>query len=163
MVERVDGKGLLINAREARCNPGGGSVEVCQGGRRARIRGGGRRGCNNVGMMLADRPIQPIPKGTPGLAGAALAQLAAELGASWDTSSGKLRRTYAFRDFRSALRFVDAVGAMADEVDHHPDVELSWGKATIQIWTHTVGGLAEIDFVFAARCDRLYAAADGRA
>ena len=111
-------------------------------------------------QSLADRPIKPLPKGTPALEGDALAALDAELraaGGAWSTEGGKLRKTFAFPDFRSALRFVDAVGAMADEVDHHPDVELSWGKATIQIWTHTVGGLAEIDFVFAARCERLYA------
>jgi 4a-hydroxytetrahydrobiopterin dehydratase len=111
-------------------------------------------------MNLADRPIKPLPKGTPALAGGALDELANELraeGGAWSTEGGKLRKTFAFADFRSALRFVDAVGAMADEVDHHPDVELSWGKATIQIWTHTVGGLAEIDFVFAARCERIYA------
>jgi 4a-hydroxytetrahydrobiopterin dehydratase len=111
-------------------------------------------------MNLADRPIRPLPKGTPALAGDALDALVRQL-PEWDAQSGKLRRTYRFADFRSALRFVDAVGAMADEVDHHPDVELSWGKATIQIWTHTVGGLAEIDFVFAARCDRIYSAASG--
>ena len=111
-------------------------------------------------QTLADRPIKPLPEGSPALAGPLLDQLVNELraaGGAWDVSTGKLRKTFAFPDFRSALRFVDAVGAMADEVDHHPDVELSWGKATIQIWTHTVGGLAEIDFVFAARCERIYA------
>jgi 4a-hydroxytetrahydrobiopterin dehydratase len=112
---------------------------------------------------LADRPIKPLPKGSPALAGDALAALEAELGAGWDAASGKLRKAFRFVDFRSALRFVDAVGAMADEVDHHPDIELSWGRAAIQIWTHTVGGLAEIDFVFAARCERLYSSADGKA
>jgi 4a-hydroxytetrahydrobiopterin dehydratase len=111
-------------------------------------------------MNLADRPIKPLPKGSPALAGGPLAALLTELGSlsnGWDPAGGKLRKTFTFPDFRSALRFVDQVGAMADEVDHHPDVELSWGKATIQIWTHTVGGLAEIDFVFAARCERIYA------
>ncbi len=111
-------------------------------------------------QTLADRPIKPLPEGSPALAGPALAALVEELraaGGAWSSEGGRLRKTFAFPDFRSALRFVDAVGAMADEVDHHPDVELSWGKATIQIWTHTVGGLAEIDFVFAARCERLYA------
>ena len=109
-------------------------------------------------MKLADRPIKPLPKGSPALAGDALAALVEELGGGWDAGGGKLRKTFSFPDFKSALRFVDQVGAMADEVDHHPDVELSWGKAAIQIWTHTVGGLAEIDFVFAARCERIYSA-----
>jgi 4a-hydroxytetrahydrobiopterin dehydratase len=112
-------------------------------------------------MKLADRPIRPVAKGTPALTPEATDALARELGGGWDASGGRLRKTFHFPDFRSALRFVDAVGAMADEVDHHPDVELSWGKATIQIWTHTVGGLAEIDFAFAARCDRIYGEASG--
>jgi len=111
---------------------------------------------------LADRPIHPVAKGSPALTGTALGALERELGAGWSTAGGKLRKEFRFVDFGSALKFVDAVGAMADQVDHHPDVELSWGKAAIQIWTHTVGGLAEIDFVFAARCERLYAGADGR-
>ena len=117
---------------------------------------------NPSNAVLADRPIQPLPKGTPALAGAELSALEGELraaGGAWSSEGGKLRKTFTFPDFRQALRFVDAVGAMADEVDHHPDVELSWGKATIQIWTHTVGGLAEIDFVFAARCERIYSSA----
>jgi 4a-hydroxytetrahydrobiopterin dehydratase len=117
-------------------------------------------------MNLADRPIKPLPKGAPALADGALAALVTELGSlgnGWDPAGGKLRKTFTFKDFRSALRFVDQVGAMADEVDHHPDVELSWGKATIQIWTHTVGGLAEIDFVFAARCERIYSASGSSA
>ncbi len=114
-------------------------------------------------MQLADRVIKPLPKGSPALTGVALEQLVDELGGGWDATGNKLRKEYRFADFRSALHFVDAVGAMADEVDHHPDIELSWGRAAIEIWTHTVGGLAEIDFVFAARCERLYSSADGRA
>jgi 4a-hydroxytetrahydrobiopterin dehydratase len=120
-------------------------------------------GCDNVVMTLADRPIHPLPKGSPALAGAALEALERELGHGWSASGRRLRKVFQFVDFKSALAFVDAVGAMADEVDHHPDIELSWGRASIQIWTHTVGGLAEIDFVFAARCERLYSSAAGRA
>lgn len=110
-------------------------------------------------MQLADRIIKPLPQGSPALEGAKLEELLDELrsvGTGWDPSGGKLRKTFKFPDFKSALAFVDQVGAMADQVDHHPDIELSWGKATIQIWTHTVGGLAEIDFVFAARCEQIY-------
>jgi len=108
-------------------------------------------------MSLADRTIPTVREGTPALAGEELDALIAELGGDWDATGGKLRKTYRFPDFARALRFVDGVGAMADEMDHHPDVELSWGKATIQIWTHTVGGLSELDFVFAARCDAIFA------
>jgi 4a-hydroxytetrahydrobiopterin dehydratase len=47
------------------------------------------------------------------------------------------------------------VGELADEQDHHPDVHLSWGRVRIEVWTHTIDGLAEGDFVLAARIDRL--------
>ena len=108
---------------------------------------------------LADRPIAPVREGTPPLAGAAAAALLAELAPGWEIVDGKrLSKTFKFADFASALAYVVKVGAMADQVDHHPDVQLSWGKATIEVWTHTVGGLAEIDFAFAARADRLASA-----
>ena len=106
-------------------------------------------------MSLADRTVPTVRDGAPALVGDELKAMIEELGGGWDPTGGKLRKTYRFPDFAAALRFVDEVGAMADEMDHHPDVELSWGKATIQVWTHTVGGLSELDFVFAARCDRI--------
>jgi 4a-hydroxytetrahydrobiopterin dehydratase len=107
---------------------------------------------------LASTPIRPVPEGTPPLAPAEAGALLSRLGADWQVVDGKkLRKTYRFRDFAGALEFVNQVGHMADNVDHHPDVHLAWGKATIEIWTHTVGGLHAIDFAFAARCDHIAA------
>ncbi len=45
---------------------------------------------------------------------------------------------------------------MAEEQRHHPDILLAWGKARVEIWTHKIDGLTESDFVFAAKCDRIY-------
>ena len=44
---------------------------------------------------------------------------------------------------------------MSEQQDHHPDLELSWGKVKVKIWTHKIDGLTESDFVFAAKCDDL--------
>ena len=66
-----------------------------------------------------------------------------------------LRKSFKFPDFKSALDFVDRVGALAEEQQHHPDITLSWGRALVEIWTHKINGLTESDFVFAAKCDRL--------
>ncbi len=107
---------------------------------------------------LASRRCVPLPDGSPPVLGDALAALLAELGGTWeviDKDTPRLRRTYKFTDFASALAFVDRVGRMADDQDHHPEITLSYGRATIDIWTHTVGGLSENDFIFAARCDAL--------
>jgi 4a-hydroxytetrahydrobiopterin dehydratase len=48
------------------------------------------------------------------------------------------------------------VGELAESVNHHPDIYLSWGQVKITLWTHKIGGLSEADFVLAAKVDRLY-------
>jgi 4a-hydroxytetrahydrobiopterin dehydratase len=66
-----------------------------------------------------------------------------------------LRKSLSFKDFRSALEFVNRVGELAEREGHHPDLYLSWGKARIELWTHKVNGLTESDFVMAAKIDAL--------
>lgn len=80
----------------------------------------------------------------------------------WDVVEGKrLRKTWRFPDFTSALAFVVEVGRMADEVDHHPDIELGWGRATVEWTTHDAGGLTDKDRDCARRTDEI-AAKSGR-
>jgi 4a-hydroxytetrahydrobiopterin dehydratase len=64
-----------------------------------------------------------------------------------------LEKEFKFKDFQAALDFTNNIGALAEEVDHHPEICLTWGKARVTIWTHSIGGLSEADFVFAARAD----------
>lgn len=71
-------------------------------------------------------------------------------------------RKLGFRDFASALAFANRVGALADALDHHPELHVSWGKLGIEISTHDAGGLSEADFVLAARIDRALADEPGR-
>jgi len=76
---------------------------------------------------------------------------------SWESPENHhLTKTYRFSDFKSALAFVDRVGAMAEEQGHHPDLYLAWGKVRIDVWTHKIDGLTESDFIFAAKCDELF-------
>ncbi len=67
-----------------------------------------------------------------------------------------LAGTYTFDDFRGALEFTYDVGELAEEEWHHPDIHLSWGEVTIEMWTHKIDGLHKTDFIMAARMDRLY-------
>ncbi|MBV8162717.1 MAG: 4a-hydroxytetrahydrobiopterin dehydratase, partial [Candidatus Eremiobacteraeota bacterium] len=66
-----------------------------------------------------------------------------------------LVKNYKFPNFAQALQFVDSVGAIADEQNHHPDIYLAWGKVKIEIWTHKINGLTESDFIFAAKVDEI--------
>lgn len=60
-----------------------------------------------------------------------------------------LVKTFKFPDFKSALEFVNKVGALAEEESHHPDIELSWGKVKIKLLTHSIDGLSLNDFLMA--------------
>ncbi len=66
-----------------------------------------------------------------------------------------LEKQYAFKDFAQALAFVNKIGALAEQENHHPDISLGWGKVGIITWTHSAGGLSENDFVLAAKIDAL--------
>jgi len=107
---------------------------------------------------LADKTCVPCKGGVPPLKGAELDQIYHQLPefAHWKVvNEHHLVRTYTFPDFKSALAFVNRVGAIAEEQGHHPDILLSWGKAEITLWTHKVDGLTESDFIMAAKIDRV--------
>lgn len=107
---------------------------------------------------LADKACVPCRGGIPPLTPDQIAPLRAQLGEEWAVvENHHLLRTYRFKNFKEALAFTNAVGELAESVGHHPDIALAWGKVTLEIWTHKISGLAEADFIFAAKCDRLYA------
>ena len=106
-------------------------------------------------MSLAEKVCVPCRGGVPPMLREQSEQLLKELD-RWElVENHHLRKTYKFANFKQGLDFVDRVGALAEEQQHHPDVQLSWGKVVLEIWTHKINGLTESDFVFAAKCDRL--------
>ena len=64
-----------------------------------------------------------------------------------------LEKEYTFPDFAQALAFVNRIGAIAEEMNHHPDIYLAWGKVRVQTWTHTANGLTKKDFQLADRIE----------
>ncbi len=106
---------------------------------------------------LADRTCEPCKGGVPPLTAEQWQPLQAELDSDWEVvDAHHLAREYPFKDFVTALAFVNRVGALAEEVFHHPDLALAWGRVRVEIWTHKIKGLHEADFIFAAKCDRLF-------
>jgi 4a-hydroxytetrahydrobiopterin dehydratase len=108
---------------------------------------------------LAEKRCIPCRGGVPPLRGAALLVLHHQLGPDGNgwriVDEHHLEKDYRFADFAQALAFVNRVGAVAEEQDHHPDLLLAWGRVRVTIWTHKIDGLTESDFVFAAKCDRV--------
>jgi 4a-hydroxytetrahydrobiopterin dehydratase len=100
---------------------------------------------------LAERQCVPCRGGVPPLDAEQVGKLLAEV-PGWEAERNHhLSRTFRFPDFAKALAFVNRVGTIAEEQNHHPDIYLAWGKVRVEIWTHKIDGLTESDFIFAAK------------
>lgn len=67
----------------------------------------------------------------------------------------RAKREFEFVDFLGAMRFVNRVAEVAEAEGHHPDIAIHWNKVELVLWTHSIGGLHENDFIVAAKIDRL--------
>lgn len=67
----------------------------------------------------------------------------------------KLEKKYKFKDFKTALAFVNQVGELAEQEGHHPDICFGWGKVVVQLMTHKIKGLHDNDFILAAKIDEI--------
>jgi 4a-hydroxytetrahydrobiopterin dehydratase len=73
----------------------------------------------------------------------------------WRRKGDVISRTYQFKDFPAAIRFVSAVAKIAEKAWHHPDIDIRWNKVALALTTHDQGGLTEKDFALAAAFDRM--------
>ena len=102
---------------------------------------------------LSSKTCVPCRGGVPPLRGEEIRPLLEQVPGWRVVDEHHLEREYAFSDFLTALDFVNRVGSIAEGQGHHPDLELSWGKADVKIWTHKINGLTESDFILAAKID----------
>ena len=73
----------------------------------------------------------------------------------WQKRDKTITRTFVFKDFPAAIRFVNAVAKLAEKTWHHPDIDIRWNKVTLTLTTHDAGGLTEKDFSLANKFDRI--------
>ena len=73
----------------------------------------------------------------------------------WKKSGNTITRTYQFKDFPAAIRFVNRVARVAEKAWHHPDIDIRWNKVTVALTTHDAGGLTSKDFKLAKQFDVL--------
>jgi len=73
----------------------------------------------------------------------------------WETNKKSIERTFEFDDFNQAVDFVNAVAEIADEEEHHPDIDIRWNKVRLVLSTHSEGGLTDLDFQLAQKIDTL--------
>ena len=76
-------------------------------------------------------------------------------GLDWEREGAELVKVRIGKDFADAIAYVNAVGAMAERMDHHPDIDIRWNTVTLRLSTHTAGGITDLDMDLAGRIDAL--------
>jgi 4a-hydroxytetrahydrobiopterin dehydratase len=73
----------------------------------------------------------------------------------WSLGGNEIRRTWEFKDFARAMKFVNSVAVIAEKFNHHPDIDIRWNKVHLTLSTHSAGGLTLLDFSLAKAIDEL--------
>jgi 4a-hydroxytetrahydrobiopterin dehydratase len=73
----------------------------------------------------------------------------------WALIDGALERAFQFRNFVEAMAFVNTVAGLAEEANHHPDIDVRWNKVRLALVTHSAGGITAADAEMAERIDRI--------
>ncbi len=67
----------------------------------------------------------------------------------WLSTDFAIHRSYSFPSFRAAMNFVNAVADLAEQQNHHPDIEIHFRDVSLSLWTHTVSGVTKLDIELA--------------
>jgi len=105
-------------------------------------------------MDLASRKCVPCKKGDPKLDPGVVRLLLGDL-SGWQAKDDKLTKSFTFKDFITAMEFLNRVAEVAEAEGHHPDFAVHYNRVDFTIFTHDVGGLSENDFIVAAKIDAL--------
>ncbi len=71
----------------------------------------------------------------------------------WERDGDAIRKQFKLEDFVGSVEFVNTLVEPAEDMGHHPDLEISWNRVTVSLSTHSAGGLTEADFELARRID----------
>lgn len=108
-------------------------------------------------MDLINKKCISCEGGVPPLQGDALQKYLAEVPGWKVVEEKEIKKEYVFKNFKEALVFVNKVGEIAEQEQHHPDIHLvSYKKVIIELSTHAIDGLSENDFIVAAKIDNLH-------
>jgi 4a-hydroxytetrahydrobiopterin dehydratase len=74
----------------------------------------------------------------------------------WDFDGRDLCREFSFGSYLNSIEFVNAIGIVAEAMNHHPVIHISWGKVVVQVHTHSITGIGPLDFELASKLDKFY-------
>ena len=94
--------------------------------------------------------------GIPPLTPEKISEYKSQVNQGWQvTENKKIRRDFAFKDFKEAMAFVNKVAELAESEGHHPDIYIFYNKVALELSTHAIGGLSDNDFILAAKIDKI--------
>ena len=105
-------------------------------------------------MSLVEKTCTPCRGGIPPVEGEKLNEFLREV-PEWQLKGNKIERTFVKNNFIEALDFVNEVGRLSEQEQHHPDIFVHYKEVTITLWTHKINGLFDNDFILAAKIDRI--------
>jgi len=76
----------------------------------------------------------------------------------WSGGADGIERTLELPSFRTAVEAISMIADVAEQLDHHPDMDLRWTKVRVAVVTHSAGGLTDLDLQLARRVDALFPA-----
>lgn len=108
-------------------------------------------------MPLTQKHCVPCQGGIPPLTPKQISPLLSQLKSKWKLADHKqISLQFKFKDFVSAIKFINQVADIAEAEDHHPDIHLTgWNKVKIVLSTHKINGLHQNDFILAAKIEQL--------
>jgi 4a-hydroxytetrahydrobiopterin dehydratase len=85
------------------------------------------------------------------------AEIAERLAAlpGWSYEGGEIRRAFKTDGWATTIAFVNAMGFFAEAADHHPDLEVGWGRVLVRLSTHSAKGITDKDFALARRIEEI--------
>ena len=104
-------------------------------------------------MPLLEKKCVPCEGGTPPLNQEEAQNLLKEI-PSWEIKDGRVFRQFKFKNFRGSIAFVNKVAEIAENEGHHPNITINYNKVSIELFTHSIKGLSENDFIVAAKIDK---------
>lgn len=73
----------------------------------------------------------------------------------WSRGENGIRKTWVFNDFVKAMAFVNSVAVIAENFNHHPDIDIRWNKVVLTLTTHSAGGITPLDFTLAKAIEEI--------
>jgi 4a-hydroxytetrahydrobiopterin dehydratase len=107
-------------------------------------------------MDLTEKKCKPCEGGVPPLNQKEIAEYKKQISVNWKVAElRKLTREFSFINYTHTMEFVNKVADLAEIEGHHPDMHVYYGKVVIELWTHSINGLSENDFIMASKIDKL--------